>query len=315
LRTKQKIAMSTRSPLRSTETKKLRTGGDYLDFANRLLRAKGVAHGQGFLDEQEESLTLMSAATGLAWEKLPQCFKRELTEKERGRFVELLDRRILERIPTAYLIGEAWLGGLKFKVDERVIIPRSYFVELIPEIIPQWLPPVKTIKHVADICTGSGCLAILLAKYFPNAQVDATDLSSDALEVAKINVKSHRLEKRVKLFKTDTMTALMSGKNYDLIVSNPPYEPELVYKKLPEEFKKEPKMALVSEKDGLGVIRKLLKQAAKKLNPNGVLLIEVGGLRTAIHKNWPKLPMVWLATQDGLDCVCLIAACDLQKSK
>ncbi|MEI7602318.1 MAG: 50S ribosomal protein L3 N(5)-glutamine methyltransferase [Opitutae bacterium] len=305
--------MSTRSPLRSTETKKLRTGGDYLDFANRLLRAKGVAHGQGFLDEQEESLTLISAATGLAWEKLPQCFKRELTEKERGRFVELLDRRILERIPTAYLIGEAWLGGLKFKVDERVIIPRSYFVELIPEIIPQWLPPVKTIKHVADICTGSGCLAILLAKYFPNAQVDATDLSSDALEVAKINVKSHRLEKRVKLFKTDTMTALMSGKNYDLIVSNPPYEPELVYKKLPEEFKKEPKMALVSEKDGLGVIRKLLKQAAKKLNPNGVLLIEVGGLRTAMHKNWPKLPMVWLATQDGLDCVCLIAACDLQK--
>ncbi|MEI6121819.1 MAG: 50S ribosomal protein L3 N(5)-glutamine methyltransferase, partial [Opitutae bacterium] len=263
--------MSTRSPLRSTETKKLRTGGDYLDFANRLLRAKGVAHGQGFLDEQEESLTLMSAATGLAWEKLPQCFKRELTEKERGRFVELLDRRILERIPTAYLIGEAWLGGLKFKVDERVIIPRSYFVELIPEIIPQWLPPVKTIKHVADICTGSGCLAILLAKYFPNAQVDATDLSGDALEVAKINVKSHRLEKRVKLFKTDTMTALMSGKNYDLIVSNPPYEPESVYKKLPEEFKKEPKMSLVSEKDGLGVIRKLLKQAAKKLNADGIL--------------------------------------------
>jgi ribosomal protein L3 glutamine methyltransferase len=189
--------MSSHSRLRSTENKKLRTGGDYLQFANQLLKAKGVAHGQGFLDEQEESLTLMSAATGLAWEKLPQCFQRELTEKEKSRFVELLDRRILERIPTAYLIGEAWLGGLKFKVDERVIIPRSYFVELIPEIIPQWLPPVKTIKRVADICTGSGCLAILLAKYFPNAQVDATDLSGDALEVAKINVKKHRLEKRV----------------------------------------------------------------------------------------------------------------------
>ena len=307
--------MSSSSRLRSTESKKLRTGGDYLQFANKLLKAKGVAHGQGFLDEQEESLTLMSAATGLAWEKLPQCFKRELTEKEKSRFVELLDRRILERIPTAYLIGEAWLGGLKFKVDERVIIPRSYFVELIPEIIPQWLPPVKTIKRVADICTGSGCLAILLAKYFPKAQVDATDLSGDALEVAKINVKSHRLEKRVKLFKTDTMTSLMSGKNYDLIVSNPPYEPESVYKKLPEEFKKEPKMSLVSDKDGLGVIRKLLKQAAKKLNPNGILLIEVGGLRKAMHKHWPKLPMVWLATQDGLDCVCLIAARDLQKLK
>ncbi|NBY42084.1 MAG: 50S ribosomal protein L3 N(5)-glutamine methyltransferase [Verrucomicrobia bacterium] len=307
--------MSSSSRLRSTETKKLRTGGDYLHFANRLLKSKGVAHGQGFLNEQEESLTLMSAATGLAWEKLPQCFKRELTEKERSRFVELLDKRIFDRTPTAYLIGEAWLGGLKFKVDERVIIPRSYFVELIPEVIPQWLPPVKSIRRVADICTGSGCLAILLAKYFPNAQVDATDLSSNALEVAKINVKKHKLEKRVHLYKTDTMSALMSGKNYDLIISNPPYEPESVYKKLPEEFKKEPKMSLVSEKDGLGVIRKLLKQAAKKLNSDGLLLIEVGGLRKAMHKNWPKLPMVWLATQDGLDCVCLIAGRDLKRIK
>jgi ribosomal protein L3 glutamine methyltransferase len=132
--------MSKSSRLRSTETKKLRTGGDYLDFANRLLKSKGVAHGQGFLNEQEESLTLMSAATGLAWEKLPQCFKRPLTEKEKSKFIELLDRRIFDRTPTAYLVGEAWLGGLKFKVDERVIIPRSYFVELIPEVIPQWLP-------------------------------------------------------------------------------------------------------------------------------------------------------------------------------
>ena len=307
--------MSKSSRPRSTETKKLRTGGDYLDFANRLLKSKGVAHGQGFLDEQEESLTLMSAATGLTWEKLPQCFKRELTEKEKSKFVELLDRRILDRTPTAYLVGEAWLGGLRFKVDERVIIPRSYFVELIPEVVPQWLPPVKSVKRIADICTGSGCLAILLAKHFPNAQVDATDISSDALDVAKINVQKHRLNKRVRLFKTDTMNALMSGKSYDLIISNPPYEPESVYKKLPEEFKKEPKHSLVSGKDGLGVIRKLLKQAARKLNSHGILLIEVGGLRKAIHKNWPKLPMVWLATQDGLDCVCLIAARDLQKIK
>jgi len=293
-------------------TARLRTGGDCLRFANKLLRSAEVAHGQGFLDEQEESLTLMGAATGLAWEQLPQCFGRALSAAEKAKFLALLERRVFERIPTAYLVGEAWLGGLRFRVDERVIVPRSYFVELIPEAIPRWLPPTEQVKRVADVCTGSGCLAILLAKRFPQAKVDATDLSAPALEVAKLNVADHGEAKRIRLHETDTMSALLGGPKFDLILSNPPYEPEGIYRRLPAEFKKEPKGSLVSGKDGLDVIRKLLAQARELLQPHGVLVIEVGGLRDAMHRAWPKLPMLWLPTADGLDCVVLIQAVDLR---
>ena len=303
--------MSASSRLSPTQTDKLRTGSDCLHFANRLLKSNRVAHGQGFINEQEESLTLMGKATGLAWEKLPSCFERALRANEKATFLNLLEQRVFDRTPTAYLVGEAWLGGLRFHVDQRVIIPRSYFVELIPEVIPQWLPDEAAIKHVADICTGSGCLAVLLAKRFPKAKVEATDLSADALEVAALNVKEHKLQARVKLHRTDTMTALLNGPKFDLIISNPPYEPEAIYMRLPAEFKQEPKQSLVSGKDGLDVIRKLLSQAKKLLNPEGVLVIEVGGLRRAMEKAWPKMSMTWLSTNDGLDCVVLIRAADL----
>jgi ribosomal protein L3 glutamine methyltransferase len=216
-------------------------------------------------------------------------------------------------VPTGYLVGEAWLGGLRFRVDERVIIPRSYFVELIPEAIPQWLPPIAQVTDVADICTGSGCLAILLAKRFPKANVQATDLSAKALEVAALNVADHKLAKRITLHETDTMTALTKGPKFDLILSNPPYEPEGIYRRLPAEFKKEPKNSLVSGKDGLDVIRKLLTQAREALKPHGILVIEVGGLQKAMHQAWPKLPIMWLPTADGSDCVCLIHASDLRR--
>lgn len=303
------------APARPTAatTARLRTGGDCLRFANKLFKSAGIAHGQGFVSAEEESLTLMGHATGLAWEELPQCFARPLTPKEKTAFLGLVERRVFDRVPTGYLVGEAWLGGLRFRVDPRVIIPRSYFVELIPEAIPQWLPPANQVGHVADVCTGSGCLAILLAKRFPKAAVEATDLSADALEVAKLNVADHRLAKRVHLHQTDVMTALVGGPKFDLILSNPPYEPEGIYRRLPAEFKKEPKQSLVSGRDGLDVIRKLLTQARDLLKPHGVLVIEVGGLRDAMHRAWPTLPMLWLATTDGSDCVCLIHAADLRR--
>lgn len=306
--------MSARLRLPKSPSARLVTGGDYLRFANRLLATMEVAHGQGFSNASEETLTLLSAATGLSWEKLPTCFSRPLKEKEKNRFIEFLDQRIFDRTPTAYLVGEAWLGGLSFKVDPRVIIPRSYFVELIPEVIPHWLPASNAVKRVADVCTGSGCLAVLLAKRFPSAQVDATDLSRDALSVAQINVVKHGLQKRIKLHHTDTMTALKSKPPYDLIISNPPYEPEGIYRRLPAEFKKEPKQSLVSGKDGLTVIRKLLSQATQLLKPEGILVIEVGGLRKKMEKTWPKLPMLWLSTTDGMDCVVLIQGHDLRKA-
>jgi ribosomal protein L3 glutamine methyltransferase len=244
---------------------------------------------------------------------LPQCFKKPLTAKAKATFLELVEARCYDHTPTAYLVGEAWLGGLRFIVDQRVIIPRSYFVELLPEAIPQWLPPAKQIKRVADVCTGSGCLAILLAKRFPQAQVDATELSAEALEVAELNVREHRLSSRVHLHQTSVMDALKGGPKFDLIISNPPYEPEGIYRRLPKEFKKEPKQSLVSGRDGLDVIRQLLPQARDLLQPHGVLAIEVGGLQKVMHQTWPNLPMLWLATTDGSDCVCLIHARDLQQ--
>jgi ribosomal protein L3 glutamine methyltransferase len=303
------------APARPTAaaTARLKTGGDCLRFANKLFKSAGIAHGQGFVSAEEESLTLMGHATGLSWEELPQCFTRPLTAREKQTFLDLVEKRVFDRTPTGYLVGETWLGGLRFRVDPRVIIPRSYFVELIPEAIPQWLPPAGQVTRVADVCTGSGCLAILLAKRFPKAVVEATDLSADALEVARLNVADHRLAKRVRLHRTDVMTALVGGQEFDLILSNPPYEPEGIYRRLPAEFKKEPKQSLVSGRDGLDVIRKLLAQARGLLKPHGVLVIEVGGLRDAMHRAWPTLPMLWLATTDGSDCVCLIHAADLRR--
>ena len=306
--------MSAPSRLSPTLTARLRTGGDCLTFANRFFRQQGIVQGQGFLDIEEESLTLLSHATGLAWEALPTCFTTPLTAKAKDHFLQLVAQRGLDRTPTAYLVGEAWLGGLSFHVDPRVIIPRSYFVELLPEAIPQWLPPVKKIKRVADVCTGSGCLAILLAQQFPHAAVHATDLSPEALEVAAINVRKHRLTSRVHLHHTSVLEALKGSEPFDLIISNPPYEPEGIYRRLPKEFKKEPKMSLVSGRDGLDVIRALLPQARDLLQPHGVLVIEVGGLQKSMQKAWPQLPMLWLATVDGSDCVCLIHAQDLQQA-
>ncbi|MFM9000301.1 MAG: 50S ribosomal protein L3 N(5)-glutamine methyltransferase [Opitutia bacterium] len=287
------------------------TGAGLLRHANREMRRAGVAHGQGFLGPEEESLTLLAYVLGIDWEALPAWYDRAVPAGAAARFLGLLERRVKERVPTAYLVGEAWLGGLRFKVDERVIIPRSYFVELIPEIIPAWLPRAGEVRRVADVCTGSGCLAVLLARRFPAAKVDATDLSAGALAVAAENVAAHGLQGRIRLHRTDVMSALTGGPRYDLIISNPPYEPDAVLRTLPAEFHQEPPEALVSGKDGLDVIRRLLRQAAGALQPHGALVIEVGGLRKAMERAWPGLPVCWLPTADGSDCVGLIHAADL----
>ena len=292
----------------------LATPGAWLAFATALLEKAGVALGQVATDAHDEALYLILRTLGLPLESGPAVLRRSLKPEERARLEAVFRRRAVDRVPAAYLTREAWLGPHRFLVDERVIIPRSYFVELIPEAIPQWLPPIAQITDVADVCTGSGCLAILLAKRFPKAHVHATDLSAPALEVAALNIDAHKLAKRVSLHETDTMTALTKGPKFDLILSNPPYEPEGIYRRLPAEFKKEPKGSLVSGKDGLDVIRKLLTQARAALKPHGILVIEVGGLQQAMHQAWPKLPIMWLPTADGSDCVCLIHASDLRRA-
>jgi ribosomal protein L3 glutamine methyltransferase len=237
--------------------------------------------------------------------------RRKLPAAAREKVEAVFRRRALERVPAAYLTHEAWLGPHAFYVDERVIIPRSYFLEIIPAQLDAWLPPGKKVRHVADVCTGSGCLAILLAHHFAEARVDACDLSADAIEVAKINVREHALGARVKLFASDVFDAVPAAR-YDVILSNPPYEPSALVDTQALEFAAEPRLAHDGGQDGLAIIRKLLRQARPRLQPHGILVIEVGGLRAAIDREFAALEPHWLHTEDGSDCVALFQAARLK---
>ena len=286
------------------------TLNDWLRYAERLYEKHGVALGQVATTAHDEALYLLLHTLNLPLDSKPAVLRRKLTADEQARVAEVFLRRTEERVPAAYLTHEAFLGEHRFYVDERVIIPRSYFLELLPEQIPQWLPPDKPVKRAVDVCTGSGCLAILLAHQFARAKVDASELSPAALAVAKFNVAMHHLAKRVKLFHSDVFDAVPPAK-YDLILSNPPYVPTRELRGLPAEFKQEPAMALDGGKDGLDIIRKLLRQARTRLQPHGIVVLEVGGLRAAMDDAFPELDLHWLHTEDGEDCVFLVQAARL----
>lgn len=286
---------------------KLATPGAWLKFATRRYGREEVALGQSAESAHDEVLYLLLRTLKLPLDSSPAVLRRKLTAAERTRLAEVFRRRIEDRVPAAYLTREAWLGGERFYVDERVIIPRSYFVEIIPGPLDAWLRDPKKVRRVADVGTGSGCLAILLARHFPRAVVDAIDLSPAALEVAARNVQSRRLEKRVKLRASDVFDAVPKAK-YDVILSNPPYEPSGHVDRVPIEFTREPRMALDGGADGLDIIRKLLRQARERLVPGGIVAIEVGGLREAMEREFADLDPYWFPTSDGADCVCLIQA-------
>jgi ribosomal protein L3 glutamine methyltransferase len=287
------------------------TLGDWLKWAERAYGRHGAALGQVATTAHDEALYLLLRTLGLPLDSRPAVLKRKLTAEETEKVEEVFRRRLEEHVPAAYLTREAFLGEHRFHVDERVIIPRSYFLELLPEQIPHWLPANKPVKRAVDVCTGSGCLAILLAHQFPQAKVDAIELSPDAMAVAKFNVASHHLAKRVKLHHSDVFDAVPPVK-YDLILSNPPYVPTRELRGLPEEFKREPAMALDGGRDGLDIIRKIFRQARERLQPHGIVVLEVGGLRAAMDKAFPELDLHWLHTQDGEDCVCVVQAARLR---
>jgi len=287
-----------------------RTLGDWLKWADRAYVRRGAALGQVATSAHDEALYLLLHTVGLPLESKPAVLKRKLTAEETEKVEEVFRRRLEEHVPAAYLTREAFLGEHRFYVDERVIIPRSYFLELLPEQIPHWLPAKKPVKRVVDVCTGSGCLAILLAHRFADAKVDAIELSPDAAAVAKFNIASHHLAKRVKLHHSDVFDAVPPVR-YDIILSNPPYVPTRELRDLPEEFKQEPAMALDGGRDGLDIIRKIFRQARERLQPHGIVVLEVGGLREAMDKAFPELDLHWLHTQDGEDCVCVVQAARL----
>jgi len=290
------------------------TLGDWLAFAQRVYARERLALGQVAADAHDEALYLLLRTLDLPLESDARVLARKLTPAQRRQVEEMLRRRVVDRVPAAYLTHEAWLGEHRFYVDERVIIPRSYFLEIIPEQLDGWLPDPAKVRRVADVCTGSGCLAILLAHHFPAARVDALELSADALEVAKINVREHGLTGRVRLHRSDVFDAVPPVK-YDVILSNPPYEPTALVDAQTPEFKAEPRVAHDGGKDGLVIIRKLLRQARTRLAPGGIVLIEVGGLQRAMDREFPELAPHWLRTADGADCVCVIHAVRLQADK
>ncbi len=296
-------------------TEVLLTMRDWVRFAVSLFTRKNLFFGHGMASAFDEAVYLIGHTLSLPADGPETFFDARLTAPEIAAVKTALFRRAVERVPAAYITREAWLGGLRFYVDERAIVPRSYFVEIIPDQILPWIPGMDAdaVENVADICTGGGSLAILLARAFPRAHVDAADISPDALEVARKNVSDYGLEKRISLWESDVFDSVVPAKEcaangYDVIVCNPPYEPEALRATLPEEFRKDPDTALFSGADGLDVIRKLFPQVAKRLARNGVLLVEVGGLREALEEAFPRLAIDWLATEDGADCIAAISA-------
>ncbi len=281
------------------------TARQLIAAAAKQFRTARLAYGHGTLNADDEAAWLTVHALGCPFEELPAHLELPLPLAALKRAQRLFERRITERIPAAYLTHEAWLGEHRFYVDERVIVPRSYIAELLRARLRPWLPPRYKPQTILDLCTGSGCLAIVAAHTFPISQVDGVDLSKDALAVARRNVRQHRLAERIQLKHSDLFEAL-HDRCYDLILSNPPYVGVSAMRALPAEFRHEPAMALEGGRDGLDLVRRLLKEVPSHLNAGGWLVMEVGHYRTRVERAFPRLPFIWAETSGGDDCVLLI---------
>ncbi len=275
----------------------LTVGSLVLESAHRL-EAAGVAFGHGTANALDEAAWLVLRALGrLPGDVAPVAGEPvDATGARAAR--ALVARRIRTRKPAAYLLKEAWLGPDRFYVDERVIVPRSFIAEMARSRFAPWVKDPASVRTALDLCTGSGCLAILLARAFPKAKVDAADLSRDALAVAAANVAAYRLGRRVRLVESDLFGAL-GGRTWDLIVSNPPYVTAASMRRLPEEYRREPEMALASGGDGLLHTRRILAEAKRHLNPGGLLVVEIGHNRKALERAYPALPFAWPAFAQG----------------
>ena len=283
---------------------------DVLRFAVSRFNETGLVFGQGTDNAHDEAAYLILSTLNLPIDQLePYLDARLLPDEIRG-VIELIERRVTERVPVAYLTHEAWQGAFSFYVDERVIVPRSFIYELLGEKLSPWIEYPELVHDALDLCTGSGCLAIQLAYHYPDAEIDAVDISLDALEVASINVQQYGLEERVNLIHSDLFTGL--EKRYDLIVANPPYVDAESVESLPAEYLHEPELALGSGDDGLDVTRQILAQAAEHLTDQGVLVVEIGHNREVLEAAYPQLPFTWMETSSGDGFVFLLTARDLQ---
>ena len=274
------------------------------------LAAAGLTYGHGTDNPTDEAAWLVFAHLELAHDDAPGVYSRPVSADEFEDFEALGDRRIRERVPIAYLVNEAWFAGMRFYVDERVLIPRSPLAELIHERFRPWLAPAR-VRSIVDLGTGSGCIAIALAKAFPLATVEAVNVSAEALEVAAINVERHGVGDRVRLVRSDFFNAL-EGRQYDLIVSNPPYVDREDMQSLPDEFRHEPSLGLVAGDDGLDSVRVILNDATRFLSDDGILVCEVGNSQQALEAAYPHVAFVWLTFEHGGQGVFLMTAEDLK---
>ena len=279
---------------------------DWLRFAVSRFNAGGLYFGHGTTNACDEAAWLILHTLHLPHDQLDPFLDARLTSDERIGLGRMIERRIAERIPVAYLTQEAWLRDYRFYVDQRVIVPRSYFADLIfDDAFSPWLADREAVDNILDLCTGSGCLAILLADAYPNATVDAVDICADALDVARRNIRDHGLDQRIRLVQSDLFAGL-ADRRYDLIVCNPPYVTSAAIDSLPPEFRHEPMLALAAGTDGLDVVRRLLAQAADHLEPDGIMTVEVGHNRATVERTFPTLPMVWLSAASGEGKVFLV---------
>ncbi len=289
---------------------KLRTARELVNWGCQYFEDSGLHYGHGSDNPLDEALAIVRHAAAISWEADEAAYDKDLDLLKRQKTLQLFTERVETRRPTAYLTNEAWFAGLPFFVNEDVLIPRSPFAELIERRFEPWLGG-KAPARVLDLCTGSACIAIACAYAFPDARVDATDLSEAALSIAQRNVTTHGLEERVQLFSADVFSGLPVA-TYELIVSNPPYVSHDEMLTLPPEFDHEPRMALEAENDGLAIVERMLNGAAEYLSEHGLLIVEVGNSQHAVIDRWPDLPIIWLDFERGGDGVFIIDASTLR---
>ncbi len=291
-------------------TTELQTIRDWLRYAVSQFEASDIFYGHGTDNAYDEAVWLIMSALHLPMDTLNNFLDARLTASERSKLAGFIDQRITQHTPTAYLLKEAWLQGLKFYVDERVLIPRSFIAELLNTDLSPWVEFPEMIESAADICTGSGCLGVLLASVFPNAAVDVIDISQDAIDVANINIANYGLDAQVTAIKSDMFSAL-TGKKYDIIISNPPYVDAPSMAALPAEYQNEPQLALGSGVAGLDHTHTILREAANYLNDDGILIVEIGHNRDALEAAYPNIIFNWLEVSSGTEFVFLLTKSQL----
>jgi len=284
---------------------------DILRYAITSFNTEKLFFGHGTNNAFDEAAYLILHTLKLPLDQLEPFLDARLLQGEIDNLLRVIMRRTEDRVPAAYITNEAWLGGYRFFVDERVIVPRSFIAELIPEYFSPWVQDPAQIENILDLCTGSGCLPILLADAFPQARIDAVDISPEALQVARRNVDDYDLGDRINLVESD-LYAKLPARKYDLIISNPPYVNSDSMGKLPKEYLQEPQIALAGGKDGMDLVRKIVKGAAQRLTPNGVLIVEIGNERAYAEAAFPDLELTWVTTSAGDDMVFLVTADQLQ---